>query len=213
MTNAVPQFINLFQRDTGWKSRVLRGRNAGLGIFAMVLGLGALAWYSSWRVARLETLAASVTSEYESRSAGLAAAGSMYSTRDDYKALQRRVAGLVELSARQDVVLGRMNSVGLGSREGFTRQLNAVAAAAVDGVWLTRIELATSPARFQLSGIAMSPDLLPQYLTVLGTQPGLGVKRLQTLTLDDNVADARAAAAGAVAFNVLQIESDKAEVL
>ncbi|MCS6946432.1 MAG: hypothetical protein NZM12_02315 [Steroidobacteraceae bacterium] len=206
MNELRPQFINLYRRPTGWIVRALRLDSVLVALGLLTVGLVALSFYGASRVQRLEVLTAAIVRDIESRSAALSATGATYRTRADYRALQQRVAGLRQLIARQDVVLGRMSLEGLGSRRGFAEQLAAIGRVRIAGVWLTQVEMSAVPERLRLGGIAMQPTLLPHYLTALGSEPGLGLRRLHSVTVDQQVGDQRAAAAGAVAFHVLQGE-------
>jgi hypothetical protein len=208
-----PQFINLFQKDRSWKTRVLKANGIAAALAVLTAGLAALTWYSTWRLRAVETETGAVAQEYEHRNAGLTAAGATYSTRDDYQRLQRRVKDLEQTIARQDVVLGRMQTSTLQPRDAFSVRLEAVARARIEGVWLTQLEIATTPAKIRLAGVAMSADLLPQYLLQLGGEPRLGIRKLNNLTVDRAVQDERAAAAGAVGFDLLQLETEVRGVL
>ena len=206
MNNGCPQYVNLFQKDTGWKTRVLKTRGSVVAILWLISGLLLLSWYNDWRLQSAEAAAGSVAAEYESRIATLATAGATYRTRDDYRKLQQRVKDLTELIARQDVVLGRMLTTTLGTNENISARLAAVARAQIAGVWLTQLEIETAPARIRLAGVAMAPELLPRYLMQLRGEPQLGIHRLSNLTVDRAVNDERAALAGAVGFNLVEFE-------
>ncbi len=206
-----PQYINLYRKPIGWVSRVLKANSVALALLTMLLGLGALATYGNWRATRLENMANAISSELGQRNVGLAQASAKYQTRQDYRQLTARVERLRRLIARQQVVLGQTDSLAAAQRAGFSKSLTAISRANVPGVWLTRVELVVNPAKIQLSGVSMSPDLMPSYLTALGAQPGLGIKRLRSFTLQGGVGDQRAAAVGAVAFNLLQSSGDTAE--
>ena len=206
MTNGRPQYVNLFQKDTGWKTRILKTRGSVVAILLLVSGLLLLSWYNGWRLQRAEAEAGSVAAEYESRIATLATAGATYRTRDDYRKLQYRVKDLTELIARQDVVLGRMATTSLGTNGEFSARLAAVARAQIDGVWLTQLEIETAPTRIRLAGVAMAPELLPRYLLQLRGEPELGIRKLSNLTVDRAVNDERAALAGAVGFNLVEFQ-------
>jgi hypothetical protein len=209
VNNGRPQYVNLFQKDTGWKTRILKTRGSVVAISWLVCGLLLLSWYDGWRLQRAEAEAGSVAAEYESRIATLATAGATYRTRDDYRKLQQRVKDLTELIARQDVVLGRMQATTLGTRGEFSARLAAVARAQIDGVWLTQLEIDTVPGKIRLAGVAMAPELLPRYLLQLRGAPELGIHRLSNLTVDRTVNDERAALAGAVGFSLIEFEPER----
>jgi hypothetical protein len=213
VTALSPQYINLFQKDTGWKTKVLTAPSA-FGLLAiLVLGLVALTWYSSWRLRAVEAVTGTVAREYQQRNAGLTAAGATYRTRDDYQKLQRRVKDLEQTIARQDVVLGRMQHTTLSTQDAFSLRLEAVSRAQLEGIWLTHVEIATVPAKIRLAGVAMSAELLPEYLLQLGGEPRLGIRKLNNLTVDRAVSDERAALAGAVGFELVQQDPERQEAL
>lgn len=206
MINNRPQYVNLFQKDTGWKTRILKTRGSLAALLWLVAGLLLLSWYNDWRLQRAEAEASSVAAEYADRIATLATAGATYRTRDDYRKLRQRVKDLTELIARQDVVLERMQTTTPGAAAEVSVRLAALARAQVDGVWLTQLEIETAPSRIRLAGVAMAPELLPRYLRRLRGEPSSGVHRLSNLTVDRAVNDERAALAGAVGFNLVEFE-------
>ncbi len=213
MSSGRPQYINLFRKDISWRTKVLKTHGVLSALGSLLVGLFLLTLFNRWYLSRAEGEASTVTREYEGRVASLASAGATYRTRDDYRRLQQRVKELTQLLARQDVVLGRMQDSALGTQEKFSRRLAALARAQVDGLWLTQLEINTAPTRIRLAGVAMSVDLLPQYLLQLRGEPDLGIRRLTNLTVDRTVPDERAALAGAIGFSLLQVEPDGADAL
>ena len=207
--NAIrPQYINLYLKPTGWARKSLKARSVLLAFVALVVGLGTLSVYSAWRVARFEAEAKVVAQQLGQRDARLAEVLTRYRSREDFQALQARVERLARLLATQDVVFKHIEDASLGSRRGFSQQLSGIANASVAGIWVTHLELGAAPVRFRLGGVAISPDLLPRYLTSLGAQSRIGVKRLQSLTVDNSVTDEKASALGAVTFSIVQTEAE-----
>ena len=212
--NAIrPQYVNLYLKPTGWARKSLKARSVASALLALMVGLAALSAYSGWRVARFESEASKVAQQLGQRDARLADVLAGYRALADFQALQARVARLTRLLATQDVVFKHIEDASLGSRRGFSQQLSGIARATVAGIWVTQLELGAAPVRFRLGGVAMSPDLLPRYLTSLGAQSTVGVKRLQSLTVDNSVTDQKAAAQGAVAFSIVQSEGDRQDSL
>ena len=200
-----PQYVNLYQKQTSWVTTLVVGRNVLLALAALMIGLGALAGFSAWRVQRAESSASLIVEQSRSRDAALQVEGGQYTGRGAFRDLQARVDALAQLIARQDVVLTQVSFRGVGSRAGFGKRMAAIARARVDGVWLTRIEFSVSPDEFKATGVAKSPDLLPRYLQTLGDQLDLGITDIQTLTLEtSHAADGAAAVDESVTFRLEQ---------
>lgn len=70
--------------------------------------------------------------------------------------------------AAQQRLYARLQEISRPAR--FSERLRELAEAAVDGVWLTEIEL--YPGGFRLKGRALDADLMPDYLRRLAAQPG-----------------------------------------
>ena len=64
---------------------------------------------------------------------------------------------------------------------GVIEIVDALAAATIDGVWLTRIRFERAPTALSIEGRARDGRLLPLYLQSLGRQPALGGMALATL--------------------------------
>jgi hypothetical protein len=208
MNTLRPQSVNLYRRSTSIWVQALRAQGI-LGALALLgAGLALLTIFGAARVRSFESLVANVTASLETQNTGLANAGADYSLNTDFRRLQQRVERLQSLIARQDVVLGRIDMANLGAQQGFSKQLGAVAAARLDGVWLTQLELGYAPARFRMQGIAMQAQLVPRYLVTLGQAPELGMRRLHSLLLETAVSDERAASQGAVGFSIVQTDAE-----
>lgn len=78
--------------------------------------------------------------------------------------------GRLESTLRfQRELLLSLETGGLGSAEGFSRYLAALARQRVDGVWLTKITTIV-PDNLALSGRALRPELVPAYIKQLGRE-------------------------------------------
>jgi hypothetical protein len=205
-----PQYVNLWRQSGGWQSRLCKARGAAMALLLLAGGLVVLTTIASVGMQLGQDEVDRVTAASGERRAALQAASEHYQLDGNYRNLQQRVQQLQRIIARQDVILSSLRDTDLNSAATFSARLAAIARVRVDGVWLTQMNFAATPASLKLSGVAMDADLLPRYLAQLGGTAQLGVRQLDTLTLDRSVTDARAAAAGAVGFIlVLQNEAGR----
>jgi DNA-binding transcriptional regulator YbjK len=72
----------------------------------------------------------------------------------------------------------------LGSTEGFSAQLEALARQHGDGLWLTRVGMDGASARMELAGVSLQPELVPEYLQRLGSEPALAGQRFDVLAIE-----------------------------
>lgn len=88
----------------------------------------------------------------------------------EVEALNEQVQRLQSDRDRKREVVARLRRGGFGNLTGFSLYLRALAEQRIDGLWLTRVQLAEGGADIQLEGLAWSPDRVPELLGVLSGQ-------------------------------------------
>jgi Fimbrial assembly protein (PilN) len=89
------------------------------------------------------------------------------------KALADRKKALEAGLAAQTLALKSFESGALGRTEGYAPLLRALARVSVDGVWLTRIQVAEGTGEVSLTGRATRANLVPVYLERLRSEEAL----------------------------------------
>ena len=99
------------------------------------------------------------------------------------KALQQE---LVRVEARLQVrgeLLDRLRGGAIGSTEGFSGYLGALARQRADGVWLTGVTIGAGGGEFAVRGRALAADRLPTYIGMLNREQALRGKSIGEMKL------------------------------
>jgi hypothetical protein len=74
-------------------------------------------------------------------------------------------------------------AMGRCPNRGFVGRMTALARQQLDGLWLTGATFVSGSDGFELTGVAMSGDLVPIYLERLTNEPAIAGTRLQTIAI------------------------------
>jgi len=99
---------------------------------------------------------------------------------------------------RQDLIEA-LKGGGIGSAEGFSRYLAALAHQRAEGVWLTGVKVAGAGADFTIQGKVLRAELLPGYIRMLNSEEALRGKQIGQMNLLEKEQEAPAPAATAAA--------------
>lgn len=75
----------------------------------------------------------------------------------------------MELANKQKVI-GILSQDKFGNTEGFIEHISGLARQRIDGLWLTKIRIASGGTNVALDGITSKPSLLPKYLQRLSSE-------------------------------------------
>lgn len=75
----------------------------------------------------------------------------------------------MELANKQKVI-GILRQDKFGNTEGFIEHISGLARQRIDGLWLTKIRIASGGTNIALDGITSKPSLLPKYLQRLSSE-------------------------------------------
>lgn len=81
------------------------------------------------------------------------------------------VARLTEEFNRKSATMQVLSRGGLGTSEGFAGHFAGLARQRLNGLWLTRVEVAGGGERLSLEGEALAEELIPRYLRLLSREP------------------------------------------
>jgi hypothetical protein len=121
-------------------------------------------------------------------------------TRRKNPALDAEATRVEGRAAAGEESLDYIRSGALGSAQGFSPTMRALARQSVEGVWLTGFSIGAGGAEVVLRGRMLDADLLPRYLARLGQDKGFEGRRFDSLSIGGPAsaagADARAPQVG-----------------
>lgn len=116
------------------------------------------------------------------------------------RALADEVARLEQAANVRQQIVSRLLGSEVGSVDGFWRYLAALARQRTPGVWLTGVSLSgVGSGDVFISGRALSPELLPQYIQVLNGEEALRGKVINEMKMAERTADPLPVSAGTAA--------------
>ena len=189
------QQINLYQPIFRKQRHIFSGLTMLQGTGVVIVALMLVYLYGLWQVLGLEAEVVQLEGREKAFSAQLARL-------DPGESLEARRALEDELKALNDTLIQQQKLVDvlerepMGSTEGFSEHLAALARQHGDGLWLTRMLFHGGSGEMELVGTSIDPELVPQYFQRLGDERALEGQRFDILAIE------RAEAAANVTFRV-----------
>jgi Tfp pilus assembly protein PilN len=177
------QQVNLYQHTApAW--RPFGSATLTLAAGAVACGLAAIWAFGSWQVAGLQRSVDALQRRQAAQQATLTALGSLQSDGAAPVDLQARIQQLsTELAAREHA-LSLLQSGAVGSTNGFSAQLAALARHPMTGLWLRQITVSDLSGSMSLAGEAIDPDRVPRYLRALATEHVLAGLQFDRLVIE-----------------------------
>lgn len=191
------QQINLLNPELLTRRDWLDARRIAQLAGAMVLVMLVAYGWTSYRVNRMGQEHQSVSAELASLKHELDQALLQHQPRPPSKRLQEEVAMAEAALADRQRVLAFLQGGGLGKAQGFSGYMEAFARQRVQGLWLTGFSIDDSVSQIRISGRALRPDLVPQYIAGLGRETILSGREFAAL--DMGVVESVAATGSAAA--------------
>jgi hypothetical protein len=173
------QQINLYQPIFRDEQKLFSASAIGIGLGLVVLGLGAIAAVSWWRVSLLDRQMNELEAQIRERQKLLARADTVFDSGENPAAMEARLRDLAGELDRRQQALRYLRSGGAGQRTGFADRIEALARQQLDGLWLKGATFTSSPGDFALTGSALSAELVPIYLAKLAGEPAFAGTKLQ----------------------------------
>jgi hypothetical protein len=167
------QQINLYSPIFRKQPKVFSANTMLQGVALIVVVVTVFYYILSLQTSLLEIRAAESSRQLKSELERLKAYGVTESAGDRAKALAERRKTLEAALAAQKQSADALASGGGGRTEGYASLLRALSRVSVDGVWLTRIQVAEGSAELSIAGRATRPELVPAYLDRLRAEPAL----------------------------------------
>jgi Tfp pilus assembly protein PilN len=160
------QQVNLYQPIMRAEKRLFSASAIALGVLVLLACLGALAGFAAWRTASVETTVADIEKQEAARLASLEQASAAIGGETTLPELEAQIAEIAARVAARERALALVGRDGSATR-GFAARLDALAAPALDGLWLRRIVLDPARGGLALSGATRDPSLVPRFLAAL----------------------------------------------
>jgi len=183
------QQVNLYEPIFREDHKLFSAITICVGLGAVAAGLAAITTFYWMHVVSLDRQLRAVHAQESAQDKLIAQAkaiveqaGSQQTIDDHLKAMA------IELARRQQALRylrggdaggdGMMHASG-----GFVGRMTALARQQMDGLWLTGATFVSGSDGFELTGAAMSGDLVPIYLGRLTNEPAIAGTRLQTIEI------------------------------
>ena len=179
------QQINLYQPAMGGHTRqTLSSTTFGIALIAILAGLAGFTIYAQMGVNRLDAEAEVLRAQANQQQDVLNQLGEALPEQAKRSSSQERIAKMTaDLKARQRA-LEVLRGGAAGQAIGFARRMEALARRHTDGVWLEHMQLSGVSGAMMLSGVAMNPSSVPQYLQSLSAETALSGTRFDEFYIE-----------------------------
>lgn len=195
--------INLFNPTLRLRREWLTGATllAGLAVLAIFLAAYGGALY--WQQQRLSEESARASVELQQLQDELAKFNEDISQRRLSKEIEGNLARAEAALRGRERVRQALQGGLLGSSEGFSEYLRAMARQSQSGLWLVGLQVADGGRGISLEGRTTNPDQIPGYIRALNTETSLRGRSFEAMNVqligDEKPAQAAAATAGQAA--------------
>ena len=177
------QQINLFQPQFQRPREYLSGIGVlkSVAVFSglMVLTIAV----SHWQRASISTGLRQLQAIHQTATDDLERVRGQYPARANSRLLEQELGQLETEVARRQKLLAALVGKVIGSREGFSDHLSALARQHVEGTWLTGVSISRGGRGVALSGASLAPELVPVYLQRLAEESTFTGKTFSELEL------------------------------
>lgn len=180
MSTASRQYLNLYQ---GFEPPPLLGRNLLILLAAVLLlavALAAYTWVLHRQIAALQTELAGLDARSKTAQQTLLVLGTRLKNSG-----ADPLAGMEAARQSREHLLAALKTGQLGSVDGYSAYLHALARQAGQGVWLTgfAVEQGVAGAEISLAGRSLEPQSVPAYLSRLNGEAVFQGRRFAELAL------------------------------
>jgi len=183
------QQVNLYQPILGAEKRLFSARAIAVGLAVLIVCLGALAGFGTWRASRVERAIAALEHQQAAQLALAERAAAAIRPKQSVAELDAAARGLTAEIAARELALDLVRRGAAPPGAGFAARLESLARPQLDGQWLRKIVVSTGDSRLAFEGAAVEPRLVPAYLAALAEEPALGGARFDRLVMRRAKAD------------------------
>lgn len=183
------QSVNLYTQDLRPRRDVLTLTHTALAGAAVLLMVLLSALYTDWRADQAVAAQQSLQAQIPQLQAAVKTAEESLSQRRADTALAADVDRLSRALVNRERLLAWMQQFARTGAEGFSPYLAGLARQAVNGVWLTGLEVDRETGAMALTGLTRDGGLVPFYLEQLRSEPAFAGRRFRHFELDRSVED------------------------
>ncbi|NRR31873.1 hypothetical protein HSX11_16990 [Oxalobacteraceae bacterium] len=177
------QQINLFNPIFLKQKKVFGAVPLLQALAVILLGVVALGWFTSQRVAQLDARVAAGKLLVAEREARLLRTNAQFAPRKPDPALAAELAQAEAQLAALDHVEAMLRAGNLGNTAGYAEYFRALARQNVSGLWLTGVTIEGAGNNIGLQGRAMQPTLIPRFVARLGSEKIMRGKNFASLDI------------------------------
>lgn len=178
------QQINLYQDSLIDKPEPFQSRQTGMILAATVVCLLLIGFYSYWQVNTLQAKANDLQQQQMLISAQVVELDKQYPERQPSALLQQKIKRLEQELQGQRKALDYFSKQNQDGNASILASLEGLAQYPLPGIWLRQISLLRSGQDVQLSGSALKPEQVPEYLQLLGAKNVFGGQVFARLKLN-----------------------------
>ena len=177
------QQVNLYQDEL--KTQKLKYSASMLLQVSIVLVvmLSAVAGFSYFQLQQHQSSLAEHQQKQKIAMADLQTIQSELALRKKDTALARRIVQKTKELSNKQKVLNILSRDEFGNTKGFIEHVSGLARQRVDGLWLTKIRIASGGTDISLKGTTSKPSLLPKYLQRLSSEKAFSGTEFQSLLM------------------------------
>lgn len=178
------QSVNLYTEDMRPRHNVLTlNQISGAALLALVLVTLAV-FYAGWQADEAATARQSAEARVAVLQADVTAAGERLQRRVEDPGLRLELEQLHAALQNHDDLVKRVERLAAYSTEGFSPLMLGLSRQAVDGVWLTALEVDRESGNLALDGLTRDGSLVPFYLEQLSREEAFAGRRFRYFRLD-----------------------------
>jgi Tfp pilus assembly protein PilN len=189
------QQINLYQPIFRKQRQIFSAMTMLQTLGVVVSALLTIYVYGLWQVRAIEGEALQLEGRERAYSTQIARLDPS-SSNDQRRAAEQELQRLTATLASQQRLIEELQQHPLGSTQGFSELLTALARQRSRGLWLTEIAINRASNAIELVGQSISPDIVPTYLLKLGDEDALAGHRFDDFSIE------RSTETAAVTFRV-----------
>jgi hypothetical protein len=180
---SVQQQINLFQPVMGEVRQPLSAKAFAIGLASVLVGLVGVTVLGQVEVNRLDAQAEVLRAQAAQQQDVLSQLGEFMPDSKKPTASELIIKKMTgDLKARQRA-LEVLRAGAAGQAIGFAARMEALARRHTDGVWLEHMQLSGVSGAMSLSGVALNPSSVPQYLQQLSSETALAGTRFDEFVI------------------------------
>lgn len=183
------QQVNLYEPIFRDDHKLFSAKAICVGLGAVAAALVAISMFSEWRTHSLDRQLLALHAQEAERKKLVAEANAIVDLAESHDTIENHLKAMtIDLARRQQALRylrGGESGTGDGvaAHRGFVGRMTALARQQVDGLWLTGATFVSGSGGFELSGGAVSAELVPIYLERLAGEPAIAGTRLQSIEI------------------------------